>query len=115
MSPPHAKRMRHDWDDQGYPPYEMGGYGGAPMQPPPSWGPSPDMRGPPQADFNPGQGGGRDLDFPTQPPMLTFKQFLSQQEDNISDQDAIKKYNEYKDEFKRQQINEFFLAHKEEE
>lgn len=47
--------------------------------------------------------------------MLTFKQFLSQQEDNISDQDAIKKYNEYKDEFKRQQINEFFLAHKEEE
>lgn len=47
--------------------------------------------------------------------MLTFKQFLTQQEDNISDQDAIKKYNEYKDEFKRQQINEFFLAHKEEE
>lgn len=46
-------------DDQGYPPYEMGGYGGAPMQPPPSWGPSPDMRGPPQGDFNPGQGGGR--------------------------------------------------------
>lgn len=57
----------------------------------------------------------REMEFPTQPPMLTFKQFLSQQEDNISDQDAIKKYNEYKDEFKRQQINEFFLAHKEEE
>ena len=47
--------------------------------------------------------------------MLTFKQFLGQQEDNISDQDAIKKYNEYKEEFRRQQINEFFLAHKEEE
>ncbi|XP_056018571.1 serrate RNA effector molecule homolog isoform X4 [Ostrea edulis] len=115
MSPPHAKRMRRDWDDQGgYAPYDMGGYGGAPMQPPPTWGPSPDMRGPPQGEFSPGQGG-RDIDFPTQPPMLTFKQFLTQQEDNISDQDAIKKYNEYKDEFKRQQINEFFLAHKEEE
>lgn len=45
-------------DDQGgYAPYDMGGYGGAPMQPPPTWGPSPDMRGPPQGEFNPGQGG----------------------------------------------------------
>ena len=55
------------------------------------------------------------MDFPTQPPMQTFKQFLSSQDDNISDEDAIKKFNEYKVEFKRQQINEFFLAHKDEE
>ncbi|KAK3089966.1 hypothetical protein FSP39_008080 [Pinctada imbricata] len=117
MSPPHSKRMRRDWDEGGYPPYnEMGGGGyGGPM-PPPNWPPGgPEMRGggPSQGDF--GQDQGRDSDFPTQPAMLTFKQFLGQQEDNISDQDAIKKYNEYKEEFKRQQINEFFLAHKEEE
>lgn len=47
--------------------------------------------------------------------MMTFKQYLTQQDDNINDQDAIKKYNEYKQEFKKIQINEFFLAHKEEE
>ena len=56
-----------------------------------------------------------DGDYPTQPPMMTFKQFLSQQDDNINDQDAIKKYNEYKVEFRSQQISDFFLAHKEEE
>jgi hypothetical protein len=54
-------------------------------------------------------------DFPTQPPMMSFKQFLSSQDDNITDEEAIKKYNEYKVDFKKQQINEFFLAHKEEE
>lgn len=51
----------------------------------------------------------------TQPPMMTFKQFLSSQDDGIDDQEAVKKYNEYKLEFKRQQINEFFLNHKDEE
>ncbi len=57
----------------------------------------------------------RDPDYPTQPPCLSFKQFLQQQDDSISDDDAIKKYNEYKIEFKKKQINEFFLAHKEED
>ena len=56
-----------------------------------------------------------DPDYPTQPPMLTFKLFLTQQDDTIGEEDAIKKYNEYKQDFKRQQISEFFLAHKEEE
>ena len=51
----------------------------------------------------------------TQPPMLTLKAFLQSQDDNISDEDAIRKYNEYKLEFRRQQLNEFFVAHKEEE
>jgi len=36
-------------------------------------------------------------------------------DDGISDEDAIKKYGEYKLEFKRQQLNEFFVTHKEEE
>jgi hypothetical protein len=56
-----------------------------------------------------------DGDGPTQPPMNTFKQFLSQQDDNITDEDAIKKYNEYKLDFRKQQIQEFFNEHKEEE
>lgn len=47
--------------------------------------------------------------------MMTLKQFLATQDDSISDSDAIEKYNEYKLEFKRQQLNEFFVAHKDEE
>lgn len=47
--------------------------------------------------------------------MMSFKMFLSQQDDTISDQDAVKKYNEYKEEFRLKQINEFFLQHKDEE
>ncbi|XP_060066820.1 serrate RNA effector molecule homolog [Ylistrum balloti] len=138
MSPPNAKRMRREnWYKEdggsggggaggGYPQYDMGGggYGGRPMHgggmPPQSWGHGHEMGSnmPPQQ-----QGGGsfnqsghnRDTDLPTQPSMMSFKQFLSQQDDSISDQEAIKKYNEYKMDFKRQQTHEFFLAHKEEE
>ncbi|KAL7306441.1 hypothetical protein TKK_0001857 [Trichogramma kaykai] len=51
----------------------------------------------------------------TQPPMLTFKAFLVTQDDTITDEEAIKLYNEYKMEFKRLQLNEFFVAHKDEE
>lgn len=47
--------------------------------------------------------------------MMSFKMFLGQQDDTISDQDAVKKYNEYKEEFRIKQINEFFLQHKDEE
>ena len=50
-----------------------------------------------------------------QPAMMTFKSFLATQDDGISDEDAIKKYSEYKLEFKRQQLNEFFVNHKDEE
>ena len=56
-----------------------------------------------------------DPEYPTQPPVMSFKMFLSQQDDTISDQDAVKKYNEYKEEFRIKQINEFFLQHKDEE
>lgn len=54
-------------------------------------------------------------DVQTQPAMMTLKQFLATQDDSISDSDAITKYNDYKLEFKRQQLNEFFVAHKDEE
>lgn len=47
--------------------------------------------------------------------MMSFKAYLQTQDDNITDDEAIKKYNEYKLEFKRQQLNEFFVTHKEEE
>ena len=47
--------------------------------------------------------------------MMTFKQFLSSQDDNITDEEAIKKFGDYKAEFRKQQINEFFVQHKDEE
>ena len=49
-------------------------------------------------------------------PFFMFLQaFLATQDDTISDEDAIKKYADYKLEFKRQQLNEFFVSHKDEE
>lgn len=47
--------------------------------------------------------------------MMTFKAFLAAQDDNISDSEAVDKYNDYKLEFQRQQLNEFFVAHKDDE
>ena len=47
--------------------------------------------------------------------MLTFKAFLSTQDDSITDEEALHKYSEYKLEFQRQQLNEFFVSHKEDE
>lgn len=49
------------------------------------------------------------------PTMMSFKAFLAAQDDSITVDDAIQKYNEYKLEFRRQQLNEFFVAHKDEE
>lgn len=47
--------------------------------------------------------------------MLTFKQFLNAQDDNIDDMEAVKKYQEYKLEFRKTQLGDFFQQHKEEE
>ena len=49
------------------------------------------------------------------PAMMTFKQFLNAQDDNIGDEEAFKKYQEYKLEFRKTQMSDFFLHHKEEE
>ena len=57
----------------------------------------------------PGSGG------PMKHTMLSFKQFLTQQDDNIDESAAIAAYNEYKAEFKRKQMEEFFEEHKEED
>lgn len=47
--------------------------------------------------------------------MLTFKQFLNSQADDIEDMEAVRKYQEYKLEFRKTQIADFFTSHKDEE
>ena len=55
----------------------------------------------------------------TQPQMLTFKQFLSQlnteMNGNVSNEIANKRYNDYKIQFRKDQVQAFFDAHKHEE
>ena len=52
---------------------------------------------------------------PTQPLMMTFKQFLAQNDDNVDDStELVNRYEEYKWEFKRRVISDFFTAHKDE-
>ncbi|XP_003368415.1 arsenite-resistance protein 2-like protein [Trichinella spiralis] len=46
---------------------------------------------------------------------MTFKQFLSSQDDMISDEEAIQKYQEYKTDYKKQLLHAFFMAHKDRE
>lgn len=52
---------------------------------------------------------------PTQPLMLSFKQFMNNLDDSIDHIEATTKYNNYKSEFRKKQLTEFFNAHKEEE
>jgi len=47
--------------------------------------------------------------------MMSMKQFIAAQDENITDSEATKRYSEYRVEFRRQQINEFFTQHKDEE
>ena len=54
-----------------------------------------------------------EFDINFQPVMMTFKAFLQTQDDSITDEEALQKYGEYKLEFQRQQLNEFFVHHKE--
>ncbi|XP_017037069.1 serrate RNA effector molecule homolog isoform X2 [Drosophila kikkawai] len=114
---PPAKRMRPDWGDgdvRGNP--RFGGYDPYLMQ---AWNDhyqsihsaySHAGHVPPARE--PISSGGDTL---TQPAMLTLKQFLDTQDENISDSEVMRKYTEYKTDFKRQQLNEFFVAHKDEE
>ena len=51
-----------------------------------------------------------DINF--QPVMMTFKAYLQTQDDSITDEEALHKYGEYKLEFQRQQLNEFFVNNK---
>ncbi|KAB7497435.1 Serrate RNA effector molecule-like protein [Armadillidium nasatum] len=128
MSPP-MKRMRPEpWEERRYPydasyghygnyphDYPMPGPHGGGPGPAPGPGPGPGMGGP--VGGGPGGGGGGRMDDmgPTQPPMMSFKAFMEQCDENINEEEALKKYSDYKLEFKRQQLNEFFINHKEEE
>ena len=47
--------------------------------------------------------------------MMSFKQYLATLDDSIDDQEAVKKYSDYKLDFKKKQIIDFFNAHKNEE
>ena len=53
--------------------------------------------------------------FETQPQMLSFKNFLQSLNQNLTPEQATKRYNEYKNAFRKEQIEIFFDAHKEEE
>ncbi|KAL0994318.1 hypothetical protein UPYG_G00120590 [Umbra pygmaea] len=118
---PQQKRMRRDWDDHGDP-YHGGydlGYGGGPSYAPPQpWG-HPDMHLmqphhgiPIQARL----GNIHDMDLGLPPPVMkSFKEFLLSLDDSVDETEAVKRYNEYKIDFRRQQMQDFFLAHKDEE
>ncbi|XP_064382724.1 serrate RNA effector molecule homolog [Halichondria panicea] len=108
-SPP-AKRMRREWT--GFPaPGMMMPYG---MRPP--WSmpahPAPHQM-PPGLPVEPGMGD--NASRTSKHTMLSFKQFLTRQEDDIEEVDAITSYNSYKSDFKKKLIEEFFEEHKEED
>ncbi|MGH0173629.1 UNVERIFIED_CONTAM: hypothetical protein FKN15_065999 [Acipenser sinensis] len=111
-------------DDHSGDPYHGGydmpyGGGGPPSYGPPQpWG-HPDMHLmqphhgiPIQARL----GNLHDLDMGPPPPVMkTFKEFLLSLDDSVDETEAVKRYNEYKIDFRRQQMQDFFLAHKDEE
>ncbi|KAM7376790.1 hypothetical protein PAMA_013529 [Pampus argenteus] len=122
ISPQH-KRMRRDWDDHRGEPYRYDlpyGGGGAPF---PGAGPQgwhPDL-----PHLHPHHGGhplqGRlgmvdpDLPPPGPPIMRSFKEFLLNMEDSVDETESVKRYNQYKLDFRRQQLQDFFLQHKDQE
>ncbi|XP_078463967.1 serrate RNA effector molecule homolog isoform X1 [Lampetra fluviatilis] len=119
ISPP-QKRMRRDWDDHGE--VFRGGYdmpygGGPNYGPPPPWCP-PEAHMMPQP-HNPipnRVGAVPEVEAPpAYPIMKTFKEFLLSIAESVDETEAVRRYNNYKIEFRRQQLHEFFMAHKDEE
>ena len=98
--PPPNKRSRAGWEAD-----EQEGF----TSPPPSRPTSSERK----SDRNLSARSGLNDGF--QPAKMTFKAFLSTQDDSITDEEAAQKYGEYKMEFRRQQLNEFFSFHKESE
>ncbi|XP_055917768.1 serrate RNA effector molecule homolog isoform X2 [Eupeodes corollae] len=114
---PPAKRIRPDWGEDIRPNPRYGGYDQYLLH---NWShdhyPNHGLHGyhlP--SNVHPREAPASMNDLQTQPAMLTLKQFLDTQEDTISDSDVLRKYSEYKLDFKRQQLNEFFITHKDEE
>ncbi|KAI4813696.1 hypothetical protein KUCAC02_002929 [Chaenocephalus aceratus] len=108
---PQQKRMRRDWDDHGGDPYR-GGYG-----PPQHWG-HPDLHLmqphhgiPIQARL----GNLHDMDLGPPPPIMkTFKEFLLSLDDSVG-HGGGQTLQRVQDRLPRQQMQDFFLAHKDEE
>lgn len=116
MSPQH-KRMRRDWDDHRGEPYRFDmPYGGAPF-PGPHWPPEMPHMPPPHGHPLQGRLGLMDPDLPPPgpPTMRSFKDFLLNLEDSVDETEAVKRYNQYKLDFRRQQLQDFFLSHKQHE
>lgn len=123
LSPP-QKRMRRDWDEHSSDPYHSGydmpyagGGGGPTYGPPQPWG-HPDVHImqhhvlPIQARL----GSIAEIDLGVPPPVMkSFKEFLLSLDDSVDETEAVKRYNDYKLDFRRQQMQDFFLAHKDEE
>ncbi|KAM8897544.1 serrate RNA effector molecule homolog [Spinachia spinachia] len=122
ISPQH-KRMRRDWDDHRGEPYRYDMPYGAGVAQFPGAGPQgwhPDL-----PLLHPHHGGhplqGRlamvdpDLPPPGPPTMRSFKEFLLNMEDSVDETESVKRYNQYKLDFRRQQLQDFFLQHKDQE
>ncbi|XP_055012390.1 serrate RNA effector molecule homolog [Boleophthalmus pectinirostris] len=117
MSPQH-KRMRRDWDDHRGEPYRYDmPYGGPPFPGGPHWPPELPHLPPPHGHPLQGRLGLMDPDLPPPgpPTMRSFKDFLLNLEDNVDETEAVKRYNQYKLDFRRQQLQDFFLSHKQHE
>ncbi|KAL7982942.1 hypothetical protein Chor_013548 [Crotalus horridus] len=57
-----------------------------------------------------------EVDLGIAPPVMkNFKEFLLSLEDSVDETEAVKRYNDYKLDFRRQQMQNFFVAHKDEE
>nr|XP_020655414.1 serrate RNA effector molecule homolog isoform X2 [Pogona vitticeps] len=123
LSPP-QKRMRRDWDEHTADPYHTGyempytGVSTGPTYGPPQPWAHPEMHVtqhhilPIQARL----GNIAEVDLGITPPVMkSFKEFLLSLDDSVDETEAVKRYNDYKLDFRRQQMQDFFLAHKDEE
>uniref|UniRef100_A0A669C044 Serrate, RNA effector molecule n=1 Tax=Oreochromis niloticus TaxID=8128 RepID=A0A669C044_ORENI len=103
ISPQH-KRMRREWDDHRGEPYRYDlpyGGGGAPF-------PGSDAFLPPS--------GSNSFHMDYLLPEFSLRwEFLLNMEDSVDETEAVKRYNQYKLDFRRQQLQDFFLQHKEQE
>lgn len=105
------KRPRHDYDDPAYR-GGGGGHGGGRH----SWNGPPSGGGGGGGGFPPRQNNNSSYNMLNEEDiLLSFKNWVMKQDDNINEDDACKNYKVYKTEFKKKQMQEFFVTHKDEE
>lgn len=102
---PPMKRMRNDWDDRRF--YDSPSYSYPWLSAESQTASNPRVVPAPSPVV--------ESNMESQPPMMSLKAFINTLDDNVNDEEALKKYNEYKLVFRKQQLNEFFVAHKDEE